>query len=183
MEIADAQREMRLRFLGGFYGQLVSGILWLVSAALATWATPRAAILALVVGGFFIYPMTELLIRGFGPRRRLSDGNTLPQLGMQVAFVLPLSMPLLLPVGLYRLTLFYPAMMLLVGAHYVPFVFLYGMRLFAILAVLLLGGGVLIAQVFSAGLAVGAWYTGAVLLVFAGIGRMLAIRETRRTAA
>jgi hypothetical protein len=43
---------------------------------------------------------------------------------MQAAFVLPLSMPLLLPVGLYRLNWFYPALMILVGAHYLPFVFL-----------------------------------------------------------
>ena len=44
MDIGDAQREMRTRFAGGFYGQLVSGVLWLVSASLATWSTPRAAI-------------------------------------------------------------------------------------------------------------------------------------------
>jgi len=29
MDIGDAQREVRTRFSGGFYGQLVSGILWL----------------------------------------------------------------------------------------------------------------------------------------------------------
>jgi len=35
MDIAHAQREMRTRFAGGFYGQAVSGLLWLASAALA----------------------------------------------------------------------------------------------------------------------------------------------------
>jgi hypothetical protein len=49
---------------------------------------------------------------------------------MQAAFVLPLSMPLLLPVGLYRLHWFFPALMVLVGAHYLPFATLYGMRMF-----------------------------------------------------
>jgi hypothetical protein len=53
---------------------------------------------------------------------------------MQVAFVLPASMPLLVPVGLYRLNWFYPAMTILLGAHYLPFVFLYEMRMFAALA-------------------------------------------------
>jgi hypothetical protein len=43
---------------------------------------------------------------------------------MQVALVLPFSMPLLLPVGRYRLNWFYPATMILLGAHYIPFVFL-----------------------------------------------------------
>ena len=32
------------------------------------------------------------------------------------------------------------------GAHYPPFVFLYGMRMFAVLAALLIGGGTLIAM-------------------------------------
>lgn len=63
MDIGDAQREMRTRFAGGFYGQLVSGLLWLASASLATWDTHRAAIMTLVFGGFFIFPCTELLIR------------------------------------------------------------------------------------------------------------------------
>src|SRR3954466_11411761 len=103
MDIADAQREMRTRFAGGFYGQLVSGALWLISASLATWGTPRAAITALVVGGFFIFPATELLLRVAGGKGPLSASNSLHYLGMQVAFVLPLSIPLLVPVGLYRL--------------------------------------------------------------------------------
>ena len=100
---------------------------------------------------------------------------------MQVAFVLPFSMPLLLPVGLYRLNWFYPAMMILLGAHYLPFTFLYGMRMFAILAALLVGGGVLIALYLSNSFSIGAWYTGAMLLVFAGIGRAIAQHEARKS--
>lgn len=177
MTIAEAQREVRVRFVGGFYGQLVSGVLWLVSASLATWSSPRAAITTLVVGGFFIFPATELLIRASGGRGSLSAANSLRHLGMQVAFVLPLSMPLLLPVGLYRLNWFYPAMMILLGAHYLPFVFLYGMRMFAILAALLVGGGVVMAMYLSSSFSVGAWYTGATLLVFAAVGRAIARRR------
>ena len=37
-------------------------------------------------------------------------------------------------------------MMILLGAHYLPFVFLYGMRMFAVLAAILVGGGILIAM-------------------------------------
>lgn len=177
MDIADAQREMRMRFAGGFYGQLVSGVLWLVSASLATWSTPRAAIATLVLGGCFIFPITELLIRLAGGRTPLSAENALRHLGMQVAFVLPFSMPLLLPVGLYRLNWFYPAMMILLGAHYVPFVFLYGMRMFAMLAALLMGGGLLIAMYWSSSFSIGAWYTGAMLVLFAGAGRTIAAAD------
>ena len=66
MTISEAERAIRTHFVGGFYGQLVSGLLWLTSAGLAVWRGPRASILMLVVGGFFIFPATELLIRAIG---------------------------------------------------------------------------------------------------------------------
>lgn len=177
MRIVDAQREMRTRYVGGFYGQLVSGLLWLLSAGLAVWSGPRAGIMTLVLGGFFIFAATEILLRIEGARTALSTNNSLRSLGMQVAFVLPLSMPLLLPVSMYRLTWFYPGLMILLGAHYLPFAFLYGMRMFLVLAYLLVGAGVLIAMYWSDSFSVGAWLTGAILLAFAVVGRILAQRE------
>jgi hypothetical protein len=96
---------------------------------------------------------------------------------MQVAFVLPLSMPLLVPVGQFRLNLFYPALMILLGAHYVPFVFLYGMRMFAALAAALLAGGIAITLYLPSSFSIGAWYSGTVLLVFAVAGRAIVSRE------
>jgi hypothetical protein len=59
VNINDAQRDVRTVFLGGFAGQLVSGLIWLVSAA--TWRSPKSAIIAVVGGGFFIFPLTQLL--------------------------------------------------------------------------------------------------------------------------
>ncbi len=179
MTISEAQFEIRTRFVGGFYGQLVSGTLWLTAAGLGAWRGPRASITMLVIGGFLIFPATELLIRAIGERARVTSANPLPALGMQLAFVLPLSMPILLPVGLYRLNWFYPAMMILLGAHYLPFVFLYGMRMFAVLAAVLVGGGTIIAMYFSASFSIGAWYTGTILLLFAQLGKMIANHEYR----
>jgi len=63
MDVQDAQREIRLFYIGGFWGQLVSSIIWLVSATLGTWASPRASILTVVIGGFFIFPLTNMLLR------------------------------------------------------------------------------------------------------------------------
>jgi len=173
MNISDAQRENRIRFQGGFYGQCVSGALWLLSGGLAVTMGIKSAIIALVCGGFFIFPATESLVRLSG-RKKLSEANTLRHLGMQVAFVLPFSMLLLVPVTQYRTNLFYPAMMILLGAHYIPFVFLYGMRLFALLAGILIGGGVCIAMFGAEKFSPGAWSTGLVLISFAFLGRRYA---------
>jgi len=179
MTVDEAQRELRREFYGGFFGQLVSGLLWLVSAALATWGTPRRAMVALVVGGFFIFPLTTLLLRMSGRRPSLSAGNPLGQLGWQVAFVLPLSLPLVAAVSLYKISWFYPAFMVALGAHYLPFTFLYGMRMFIALSAILVGGGLATALYAGWIFPFGAWLTAAVLLVFAFLGRSIARGEAR----
>jgi hypothetical protein len=39
--------------------------------------------------------------------------------------------------ALYRETWFFPAAMIVIGAHYLPFITLYGMKMFGILAIAL----------------------------------------------
>lgn len=177
MEIRNAQREVRSVYIGGFWGQLVSAAVWLVSAALGAWGTPKASILAAVIGGFFIFPVTKLLLRLSGRRASTSRDNPFHWLGMQTALVLPFSMLLLFPVGLYRLNWFFPALMILVGAHYLPFASLYGMRMFLFLAGILIIEGTVIAMYFPHPFSLGAWSGGVTLFVFAWIGRSIATAE------
>ena len=73
--------------------------------------------------------------------------------------------------------------MILLGAHYLPFIFLYGMPMFAPLSAVLAGGGLAIALYWSTSFSVGAWYTGITLLVFAAAGRVIADREHRARTA
>lgn len=61
-------------------------------------------------------------------------------------------------------------MMVLLGAHYLPFIFLYGMAMFGILAGVLIVLGLGLAHLPDLPLAVPAWITGTLLLAFAGIG-------------
>jgi hypothetical protein len=177
VDIQDAQREVRSVYVGGFWGQLVSSVIWLVSAALGTWVTPKASILTVVIGGFFIFALTQMLLRLSGRRASVSRENPFNSLGMQVAFVLPFSMLLLVPVGLYKLNWFFPALMILVGAHYLPFATLYGMRMFLFLAGILIVMGVVIALRFSGTFSLGAWVAGLALFAFAWIGRSIATGE------
>jgi hypothetical protein len=177
MDIHDAQREVRSVYVGGFAGQLVSSVIWLVSAALGTWVTPKASILTVVIGGFFIFALTQMLLRLSGRRPSVSRENPFNSLGMQVAFVLPLSMLLLVPVGFYKLNWFFPALTILVGAHYLPFATLYGMRMFLFLAGILIVMGVVIALWFSGTFSLCAWVAGLTLFAFAWIGRSIATGE------
>ena len=177
MDIQDAQREGRSVYIGGFCGQLVTSVIWLVSAALGTWVTPKASILAVVIGGFFIFPLTQLMLRLSGRRASLSKENPLFSLGWQAAFVLPFSMLLLVPVGLYHLNWFFPALMILTGAHYLPFATLYGMRMFLFLAGILMAEGLIVVYFLPPTFSIGAWIAGVTLFVFAWIGRSVATAE------
>jgi hypothetical protein len=170
MLISEAQGEVRRVYLGGLIGNSVSGILWLASAALAVWYSQKAAMILLVVGGFFIYPVLSLLLRLMGRPASLGPDNPFRFLAIQVAFVLPLSMPLVAPVVAYRAAWFFPAMMILVGAHYLPFATLYGMRNFLVLAALLIASGMVIALYSAGNFSLGGWVGGSILLAFAMIG-------------
>ncbi len=176
MDIRTAQRDVRTTFLGGFAGQLVSGTLWLTAAVLATWGTPTAAIAVLVLGGMLIFPLTQLTLRLMGRPAGLPSGHPMNGLAMQAAFVLPLHLPLVGAAALYRIEWFFPAFMIALGAHYLPFVFLYGMPHFAALAAFLVLAGLALALYGPPVFALGAWVTAAALLAFAFVGRAAAAR-------
>jgi len=79
----------------------------------------------------------------------------------------PLSLPVIGAASLYNINWFYPAFMLIVGVHYMPFIFLYGMGEFAVLSAVLIGGGVAIGMLLPHTFIVGGWFTAVILLLFA----------------
>ena len=124
MEVVQAQKDVRDTFLGGFAGQLVSAAVWGASAAACTWHSLHMGEIILVLGGFFIFPITQLLLRSLGHAYALPKGHPMNALGIQVAFVLPLTLPVVIGIGILRPAWFYPAFMIALGAHYLPFVFM-----------------------------------------------------------
>ena len=182
MQIAQAQKDVRETFLGGFAGQLVAGTLWAVSAAACTWVSLHLAEIVLILGGFFIFPLTQLLLRLMGHAHALPKGHPMNGPGMQVAFTLPLTLPLVIAIAVIHPVWFYPAFMIVLGAHYLPFVFLYGMRQFAVLSGLLVATGLLLGMYHPYPASLGAWLTAAFLFVFAWTGRRTALRSSARSA-
>jgi hypothetical protein len=68
-------------------------------------------------------------------------------------------------------------MMVTLGAHYLPFIFMYGMWQFGALSAMLIVSGFAIGYI-PAPASLGAWLTAALLLAFAFIGRRVALRES-----
>lgn len=166
MDLRAAQREVSRVYTGGSIGMAVSGIVWLVSAALGEWVSERSAMTTLVAVGFFLYPINLLVMRLLGRRDSLSKENPLNQLAMQAAFIIPLCLPVILGSTLYKTSWFYPAFMVVVGAHYLPFMTLYGIWQYAIAAALLIFAGVGIGMYLPESFTLGGWVGGLILLLF-----------------
>ncbi|HEV2615936.1 MAG TPA: hypothetical protein VGU63_04915 [Candidatus Acidoferrales bacterium] len=177
MEVAEAQREVRSVYLGSFVGHLVIGLLWLASAAVSTWLSLKVGAISLVIAGFFIYPLTQLILHLSGRPASLSRENPLRELSIEVAFMIG---PLFLLVGaatLHKAAWFYPSMMIVIGAHYLPFSFVYGMRQFIGLSVILMFTGILVGMYAPSLSTAAAWFAGVVFLGFAFVGLAVSRKE------
>jgi len=178
MDITTAQSDVRRAFASGFAGQLVSALIWAASAACSTWHSHKLGIQVLVIAGFFIFPLTQLALKTMGRPGTLPKGHPMNALAMQVAFILPLSLPLVAAATLFRHSWFYPAFMLALGTHYLPFIFLYGMWQFGILAAGLISVAMLIAHLHVP-FALGAWICAAMLMLMSCTGWIVSQREAR----
>jgi hypothetical protein len=183
MQISAAQRELRLAFMGGFIAQLIEGGIWAISAAVSLWTAPIYGMVVLFIASAFLYPLTQLVLRLIGHKTALSQGNTLDQLATQLAFTVPVGFLLVIATTLYRENWFYPASMIVVGAHYIPFVFLYGMRVFGALAILMVAAGAGIGLYGPDIFSLGGWVAAVLLIGFAFVGRGVYLREVRRGQA
>ncbi len=67
--------------------------------------------------------------------------------------------------------------MIVVGSHYLPFITLYGMKMFGVLAAILVMAGAGLALYGPSIFSLGGWFTGVVLIVFAFFGRASVLKE------
>jgi hypothetical protein len=116
----------------------------------------------------FIFPLTTLVLRALGRPASLSRENPLGFLAMQVAFTIPLAIPLILAATAYKPEWFYAGCLIVVGAHYLPFITLYGQPIFGAAGVLMAAAGILLPRVRPGEFATGGWL-GAAMLAVLGI--------------
>lgn len=128
--LPDLQRDMRDAYAGGGPGMFASALAWLTAGAVALQVSPERAVLALFAGGMLIHPVGVLLARVLGHRGQHSHGNPLGTLALETTVWLVLSMPLAYVVSLYRVDLFFPAMLLVIGGRYATFATVYGSRVY-----------------------------------------------------
>ncbi len=146
-QLSEAQAEVRRSYRSASVGQIYSGAVWVASALAWSVLGATAGVLILLIGGFFIYPVTTLVARLLGSAGSIPKSNPLRMAGLTIPIVGALGIPVAGAAALYDIDWFYPAFMVIMGAHYLPFAHLYGMRVF-----LPLGAGM-----WLSGLAIALW--------------------------
>ncbi|MEN2741062.1 hypothetical protein ABCS02_25040 [Microbacterium sp. X-17] len=141
MDVRQAQAEVRDLYRGGFTGPLVAAFVWFAATAAYQWASPGAAMAVLFLGGILIFPLSTLLLKLMGGPAALPKGHPSISLAMQSAFTVPLGLLVAIALGTFDPTLFLPASLIIVGAHYLTFISLYGMRAYGALAGVLVALG------------------------------------------
>ncbi|MES2604772.1 MAG: hypothetical protein V4603_07520 [Pseudomonadota bacterium] len=153
----DAQHDMRTAYYGGAPGIFASGTAWFIAALVAFFVSPWAGILALIIGGMFIFPVSVLLCKAIGSTGKHRKGNPLASLAISGTIWMVLSIPIAVGAALYRPAWFFPAMLLVIGSRYMTFPTIYGTRLYWIFGGALVAASIVLlltaAQVFASALA------------------------------
>ncbi|SDQ87384.1 hypothetical protein [Microbacterium sp. cf332] len=183
MDVNGAQHDVRRVYRGGFAGPLVSAVVWAAAAAAYQWGSVSASMAVLFFGGILIFPLSSLVLKAMGGPAFLPKGHPSAALATQSALTVPLGLLVAIALGTVAPSLFLPAALIIVGAHYLTFISLYGMPLYGVLAGVLaaVGAGAIFA--IPALRAASGWLGAALLLAFA-IPLFLSHRaETRRDAS
>lgn len=165
----DYVTEIRQTYLAAVPHTLFTAFIWLKAGIIGDYGLYSSAIIFFIVGGTFIFIGGELLRKLMKAPQRISKENRLPQFFTLLAFTVPLSYPLIYLVTKNNPANFFPAFMILIGAHYLPFVFGYGLKTFGALSILLVGLGTYFGMFFPSSFSFPAYVTATLMLVFAGI--------------
>lgn len=169
MEVLQAQADVRRIYRAGFAGPLVSAVIWAAANAVFSWGSAAAGMAVLFLGGMLNFPLMILVLKIMGGPTALPKGHPSAALAMQSAFTVPCGLLIAIGLGSYEPVLFFPASLIIVGAHYLVFISLYGMRLYAALAgALILLGVIALFLVTELG-GISGWLGAAIFLLFAAL--------------
>ncbi len=172
----DFHTEIRQSYQGGFSILLLEGIFWILAGMFWKYVSFKIGILIIIISGTFFYPL-NLLFQFLLKRPVIRKDNPLNLLFTQISLIIPFGFPLIFMLTRENVQLFFPALTVLVGVHYLPFVYAYQMKLYWLIASLLVVGGTLFGFLLPGEMALCACYTGCVLILFAWINYFVVKKE------
>ena len=143
MDINDSQKDMRLAYMGGASGALISGIIWLVAGIVAVYASKQTSILVFFFGGMLIHPMGIVLSKLFKRTGKHKEANPFAKLAMECTLILFVGLFIAYSVFQIHQEWFYPIMLMIIGSRYVLFQTIYGMKIYWAFGLILTMAGVI----------------------------------------
>jgi hypothetical protein len=178
----DQHKEFRLTYLTAAPHSFYSGIAWIASAALSEIFTNEYAILFFILSLSVTFPVGELLRKVFQSRNFISASNKLGQLFMFSAFTIPACYPLVYFLCKVKINYFFPAFSILVGAHYLIFVYAYDRKIFLVLAIAMIAQGVWSVHTLPLSFSIAGYIAGSMIFL-TGVYNLIEARKELRSEA
>lgn len=113
-----AQADMSSAYLNGATGVLVSGLVWLTTAAVSYRFSSNQAVWVLLIGGALIHPLSTLVNRLLGVKASINKDNKLTSLALEGTIFMLMSIPVAYGLSLLRPEWFFQGMLLIIGGRY-----------------------------------------------------------------
>ncbi|MFK8012566.1 MAG: hypothetical protein AB8B80_11030 [Marinicellaceae bacterium] len=168
MNFHESQNDMRQAYLGGATGALSSGLVWCFAGVMGVYFSPVNSMLTLFIGGMFIFPLSILFSKLLGSSGKHSQNNVLNKLALENLGILFGGLFVAFVSAQYNHAVFYPIMLIIMGARYLTFQTLYGLKIYWIFGAILMASGMCIAAL-SMPFVIGAFVGGIIETVFAMI--------------
>lgn len=143
MDFKDFQKDMRVAYLGGGTGILVSALIWLISGIVAVYSTKETSILIFFLGGMLIYPLGIFSAKLFNRSGKHQKNNPLALLAFESTAILFVGLFISYSVFQIQKLWFFPIMLMIIGVRYLVFQSIYGMKIYWILGLVLTVSGMM----------------------------------------
>ena len=166
MDFMQSQKDMNSSYVGGSTGAMASGLVWVMAGIVGITISTIASMYTLFIGGMFIFPISVIFSKLLSASGKHSSDNVLRHLAVETLPILFAGLLIAFYVAQFKIELFFPIMLLTIGARYFMFQTLYCLKEYWLLGALLMVAGV-ICSISNAPFLVGAFAGGILEIVFA----------------
>lgn len=162
----DFARQLRRTYLGAAPHTFYTSAVWLAGGVVGELFSVGLGILIFIIGASFTFPVGEVIRKMMKIPDVMSKDNDLGKMFMLSAFGIPLCYPIIYLVCKNNINYFFPAFSILIGAHYLIFIYGYGMITFGLLSILLVAQGTITSIFYTDQFGLSAYLTSLTLFLF-----------------
>jgi hypothetical protein len=143
MTLLEAQKDMRTSYYGGAPGAFVSGIVWITAGITSIISTEKISVIIFFFGGMLIYPLGMLFSKVLKRSGKHKKENPLSNLALESTFLLFIGLFIAYSILQIHSNWFFSIMILIIGARYLIFSSVYGMKIYWFFGATLIFTGIL----------------------------------------